>query len=218
MRRMVDLRHFDPIAAPAGAWARYHDFRRAQAEEDDPGEPLPADADFAQDARKYRPLHEIHRDVAWRDGAIVGNVGCWLRRPGSPEHDTYAPFVYVWGGVLRRWRRRGIGTRLAGALLGFMQARGKTVATFNARLPEGHAFLTAIGAVEKHRSITNRLTLSAVDWERLARWERLAEGSALRWEVHAGRVPVDRLSELQPQLTALLADVPLGALDRPPIR
>jgi GNAT superfamily N-acetyltransferase len=218
MRPMIELRCFDPVAASAAEWACYHAFRRAQAEQDDPGEPVPADADFEQDARKYRPLYEIRRDVAWRDGAIVGNVGYWLRRPGSPDHATYAPFVYVWGGVLHRWRRLGTGARLAGSLLAFMQARDKTIATFNARLPEGHAFLAAIGAVEKHRSITNRLALADVDWARLAQWQQAADGSGLRWEVHAGRVPVDRLTALQPQLTALLADVPLGSLDRPPIR
>jgi len=217
---MIEIRCFDPNVATTSAWAEYHAFRRIRAEEDDPGEPVSSDADFEHDARRYRPLYEIHRLVAWRDDSIVGNVGFWLRREGTPDYGSFAPFVYVWGGVTQPWRRRGIGTDLLRAMLGFMRERGKTTATFGAHLPESHAFLTAIGAVEKQRSVTNRLALADVDWEEVAGWQNAATppGSGLWWEVHAGRVPLDRLTALHAQLTALLADVPMGSLERPPIR
>lgn len=217
---MIEIRFFDPDAATAAAWAQYHAFRRIRAEEDDPGEPMSSDADFEHDARRHRPLYEIHRLVAWRNDAVVGNVGFWLRRAGTPDYDTFAPFVYVWGGVMRPWRRQGIGTALLRAIHDFMRERGKSIATFGAHLPDSHAFLAAIGAVEKQRSVTNRLLLADVDWDEVARWQSNAAppGSDLRWEIHAGRVPLDRLRALHAQLTALLADVPMGALERPPIR
>jgi GNAT superfamily N-acetyltransferase len=217
---MIEIRSFDPFGATEAEWAQYHAFRRIRAEEDDPAEPVAADADFADDARKHRALYEMPRFVAWAGGAIVGNVGLWLRREGTPDYAAYAPDAYVWGGVVRPWRRRGVGTALVARLLGFMQARGKSTVTFGVQHPEGHAFLTAIGAIEKHRSVTYRLDLRGLDWDELARWEAAAipPGSDLTWEIHAGRVPAERLGALQPQLTALLADVPMGALERPPIR
>jgi GNAT superfamily N-acetyltransferase len=128
--------------------------------------------------------------------------------------------LYAWGGVERCWRRRGVATALLRPLHAFMLERGKATMTAGASLPDGHAFLAAIGAVEKQRSYVNRLDLARVDWEQLARWQAAAvpPGSGLRWEFHAGRVPMARLAELQPQFSALLGDVPLGALDMPPLR
>ncbi len=217
---MVEIRHFDPNAASAWEWKEFHAFRRARAEEDEPGEPLLKDADFEQDARKRGPLYEVHRLIARQDGRIVGNAGFWLRREGTPDYASFAPYVYAWGGVQRHWRRQGVATALLQSLLAFMRERGKTTVTFSANLPDGHAFLAEIGAAEKHRSITNRLAFAGLDWDELARWQEAATPpeTALRWEIHAGRVPMERLTALQPQLTTLLRDVPLGSLNRPPIR
>lgn len=39
----------------------------------------------------------------------------------------------------------------------------------------------------------------------------------MRWEVHAGRVPMDRLHAIAPALDAMLADVPRGTTDQPTI-
>jgi GNAT superfamily N-acetyltransferase len=217
---MTDIQVFDPHAASASEWAEYNAFRRIRAEEDEPGEAVLSDAEFEQDARTLRPLHETRRMIARREGEIVGSIGLWFRREGTPEYDMFAPFVYVWGGVRVPWRRQGVGTALLRALHGFMHERGKTIATIGTHLPEGHAFLAAIGAVEKNRTFINRLALAGVDWDELARWQAAAipPGSGLRWEIHAGRVPMERLAALQPQFSRLLGDVPLGSLDLPPLR
>jgi GNAT superfamily N-acetyltransferase len=217
---MIEIRYFDPHAASAAEWAQYHAFRRARAAEEEPGEPIPEDADFEHDARRRGPLGESHRLVARRDGEIVGVAGFWFRREGTPDYAAYAPFMYVWGGVRQAARRRGVGTALLRAMLAFMEERGKTTATIGAHLPEGHAFLTAIGAVEKNRSFNNRLDFAALDWDELARWQAAAivPGSNLRWEIHAGRVPLERLAELQGQFSAMLRDIPMGTLDSPPVR
>ena len=54
----------------------------------------------------------------------------------------------------------------------------------------------------------------------LARWRDAAipKGAQLRWEIHADRVPRERIESLIPQFEALNADLPLGELDIPPIR
>jgi hypothetical protein len=40
----------------------------------------------------------------------------------------------------------------------------------------------------------------------------------LTWEIHPGRVPLDRYEALIPQLTVMLNSMPLGDLDIPPLR
>ncbi len=215
---MIEIQPFDPHAASAREWAEYHAFRRLRAEEDEPGEPVLSDAEFEHDARTQRPLHETSRLLARLDGSLVGSIGLWFRREGTPDFAEFAPFVYVWGGVLLPWRRRGVATALTRALLDFMRARGKTTATIGSHLPEGCAFLAAIGAVEKNRSFINRVPFARLDWDELARRQDAAALPGLTWEIHAGRVPMQRLADILPEFSALLSDVPLGELTHPPLR
>ncbi len=217
---MIDIRGFEPDGASAPEWAAYHLYRRIRAEEDDPGEPVPSDADAEAEARTPWRLFEHRRLLAWQGDTIAGNIGFGLRRAGTPNSADYAPFMRAWGGVRRSFRRQGVGTALLRALLAFMDERGKSIVTIGTHLPEGSAFLAATGAAEKHREITNRLEVARLDWSDLARWEAVAmtAGSGLTWEIHAGRVPMARLAELQPRFGELLGEVPMGALNLPPMR
>jgi hypothetical protein len=86
--------------------------------------------------------------------------------------------------------RRGQPVSCCG-LLALMQTHGKTTATFRVHLPESHAFLAAIGATEKHRSMENRMDLRRPRRRRarpLAR-RSLAPAHGLRLEVHAAACP-----------------------------
>jgi GNAT superfamily N-acetyltransferase len=87
-------------------------------------------------------------------------------------------------------------------------------------LAEAHAFLGAIGATEKLRMFENRLSLAGLDWAELARWkdDATAQATGLRWEIHAGRVPPDRLAQLMGPFSQLVGDMPRGALAGPPLR
>jgi GNAT superfamily N-acetyltransferase len=109
---------------------------------------------------------------------------------------------------------------LLAALLAFMQRQGKTTATMKVHLPESHAFMAAIGAGLKHRSVENRLAFGGLDWEELARWQAQAirPGDGLTWETHAGRVPLECLAPLMAPFSALINEQPLGTLELPRIR
>jgi GNAT superfamily N-acetyltransferase len=217
---MIETRDFDPDLASRAEWSAFHTLRRVRAEAEEPGEPVMEDADLERDLRRPGPIYENHRILAWNGADAVGLLGWGCRRPGAPEAAASRPYLYTWGGVRPSWRRRGVATALLRALLTVMQARDKTIATIGSSLPEGHAFLAAVGAVEKNRSVVNRLDLARLDWDELAAWHAAAipPGSGLRWELHEGRVPRDRLAELMPVFTDLFRDVPMGTLDLPPIR
>lgn len=214
----VEVRFFDPHAASAALWARYHHYRRLRAEEDLPGEPVLSDADFEHIVLKPWPLIESRRFIALRADEVVANLYVESAREGSPNYETRVPFIKLGGGVLQPLRRRGVATSLLRPLLAFMQAQHKRTATLDVHLTEAHAFLATLGATEKHRYFENRLPLDGLDWNALARWKAGTLPAGLRWEVHAGRVPMDRLAQLMEPFTTLINDIPLGQLDLPPMR
>ncbi|MCR6480465.1 GNAT family N-acetyltransferase [Variovorax sp. ZS18.2.2] len=219
--RPFSIFHFDPQQASAEEWAQALAFWRLRSEEDHPGEPQPDDAHTAQNVRQHTPLHVVHR-VFVRDaqGLVVGSISMGVRREGTPDYEAFEPFINVWGGVPQSHRRQGVGSLLLRELLALMDAQGKTTATFNVHLPESHAFLATIGATEKHRSMENRMAFAGLDEEALARWraDALAPAHGLRLEIHAGRVPFERLATLMAPLSALLEDAPTTGLSRPPMR
>ena len=215
----MDLRRFNLRAAPPAEWAAFHAFRRRRCAEDDPGDPVPEDAEVEHDARTRWPHWGYRRVLAWDAGQVVGSATMSFRRLHTPDYADYAPFTRIWGGVLQPWRRRGVATALLRPVLATMRAHGKTVATFWTSQPDGHAFLAATGAELRNRSVENRLPLAGLDWPALARWEAaLPAGAGLRWEVHAGRVPLERLAALVPSFTVLTQDEPMGTLNVPPSR
>ncbi len=217
----IALRHFDPHTADRLQWTRYQAYRRLRAEEDVPGDPVLSDAEFEHLLLQHRPLWESRRVVAWRGEEAIGNLMLEFRRPGTVDYESHAPFVSAGGGVLRPWRRQGVGTALLGALRSFMEAQARTTVTFGAPFAESRAFFEAVGATEKHRTAENRLPLATVDPALLAQWRLAPDAVAaagLRWEIHAGRVPMPRLAELMAPLTVLINQMPLGALDLPAMR
>jgi GNAT superfamily N-acetyltransferase len=215
---MIEILPFHPATASSAFWRGYHDYRRVRAAEDMPGEPVVSDAEAESGVRHQWPLSDTRRMLALCRGEIVGDLGYSFRREGTEAYESHAPFVHAWGGVRQSHRRQGIATALLRPLLDFMVAQGKTVVTIGSHLAEGHAFLTARGAVAKHHMIENRLDFAALDWDALAAWQRAPAAAGLVWEQHATRVPEQRLVELQPALSALLGDVPKGTLDLPPLR
>jgi len=216
----VEIHPFDSLTASVADWARLQAYRRVRHHEDYPGEPLLPDSDFEHDLRVQQPLSDWRRFLAIRRGALVGNLLLVFRREGSPGYEEHGPFVHAGGGVLRANRRQGIGTALLAALHDFMPTRGQTIATMKAHLAEGNAFMEAMGARPKLQSVENRLAFDALPWNELAQWQAAATqpGGTLAWEIHAGRVPFERLAVLMAPFTALINEQPLGALEMPRIR
>ncbi|MGE3348748.1 MAG: N-acetyltransferase [Ramlibacter sp.] len=218
--RALALVPFDPHQATPEEWGRLHAYRRVRLAEDFPGDPLVPDADFEHALREPHPLHQMQRIMAARGDDYVGNLVLTWRRPGSPNHADHAPFVDAGGGVPLAHRRQGVGTALLGALHGFMAAHGQSVVSLKVQSAEGRAFMAARGAELRLRSVENRLPFHGLDWSALARWQAQATspGDGLRWETHAGRVPMPRLAQLMEPLTTLINEQPLGSLEMPRIR
>ncbi len=216
----VSIRPFDPHAAGRADWEPYHAYRKQRAAEEFPDIPLLADAEFERELLRQHPSTVQHRFVALRAGAIVGNMILAVRRAGTPGCEAYAPFVDVFGGVLKEQRRRGVGRALAAHLHGFMEADGRTVASVKVLFSDGHRFLAAAGAQVKLRSVESHLALERVPWTQMPRWRDAVQptGPALRWEIHAPRVPLERLAPLMAPFSRLINQQPLGQLDIPPIR
>lgn len=213
------MRAFSPKSATAEEWQAFHSYMRLRAAEEDPGEPVVNDEVRQRDMRIDWPLFEAHRVLALVDGEIVGSLAMWTRRPGTPDYEAHARHIGADAGVRKIRRRQGVGTALLGELAAFMRERGLETATLSARVGDGTAFLGSIGAVEKHRMMENRLDLSRVDGRRLHAWEALGGSvEGLSWEVHAGRVPLDRYAALIPQLTVMFNSAPIGDLDIPSFR
>src|SRR5262245_41378735 len=215
----VVTRVFFPKSATAEEWQAFHSYTRLRAAEEDPGEPIVDDEVRQRDMQIDWPLFEAHRVLALIDGEIVGSLVMWTRRQGTPDYEAHARHISADAGVRKSRRRQGVGTVLLGELAAFMRERGHVTATLSARVGDGSAFLASIGAVEKHRMVENRLDLARVNGRMLQAWEAHGDQvEGLTWEIHAGRVPLDRYEALIPQLTVMLNSMPLGDLDIPPLR
>lgn len=210
---------FAPKSATPEEWRAFHAYLRQRAMEENPDDPIIDDDVRQRDMQIDWPLFETHRVLALIDGQIVGSLALWRRREGTPDYEAHARHITADAGVRKSARRRGIGTVLLRELAAFMRERGFVTATLSARAGDGTAFLASIGAVEKHRMIENRLDLARVDSRMLQAWEAAGDtAEGLTWEIHAGRVPLDRYAALIPQLTVMLNSQPIGDLDIPPFR
>lgn len=216
----IEIRPFDPLTATRAEWTPYHAYRRRRAAEEFPDLPLLADTEFEQDAQRRHPFRVNHRFVAIHAGDIVGNMILAVRRTGTPGYEDYAPYVDVFGGVLKQQRRCGVGRALFAHLHDFMDASGKSLASIKVLFPDGHGFLAATGAQAKFRSIENHLALNEVPWAQLPAWRDQVETARppLRWEMHAPRVQLARLAQLMTPFSRLINEQPLGELEMPPIR
>jgi RimJ/RimL family protein N-acetyltransferase len=216
----LQIRPFDPATATRQEWTQLHAYRRQRAAEEFPDVPLLADGEFEHEARRRLPFVVNHRFLALRGGDIAGNIILSVRRPGTAGWEDYAPYVDVFGGVLKQQRRGGVGRSLFAHLHGFMVANGKSLASIKVLFPDGHRFLAATGAQIKFRSAERHLALGDVPWEQMPAWRDHVEstGLPLRWEIHAPRVPLARLAQLMAPFSRLINEQPLGEMEMPPIR
>lgn len=212
---MITLAPFDARNATGSDWAAFHGVRRALFAEDAPEIPVPSDAATEAQLRlDADPQWSSRRWLAYDEGVPVGRLQVALR--GGDDPARYAGRVFVVGGVMPERRRRGVGTAMARHLLALMQQEKHSLAGFPlSALEAGAPFLARLGGTLAHREVDNRLLLPGVDRAGLAdHIRRVPQG--LRWEEHRGRVPLQRLHSLAPQMSALLADVPMGELSLPP--
>ncbi len=212
-----DVLSFDPHTAPPELWAQRHVFRRARHAQSGADELPPSDAWF--EAIERQPS-DFGRNVHWvtrAEGLIVGIVYAFLPNPEQPDIQAALPHLYADGFVLKEWRRRGIGRRLLAEIHGLMTAHGKTLLTLSADEADGHAFLRAIGADERLRSVDSRLALDAVDWTMVEDWHAAMHRAlpGLTETIHAGEVPDAEFEAILPLHNALLPDLPRDRLDQP---
>jgi GNAT superfamily N-acetyltransferase len=209
---------FNVDAAGPDMWAALHAHRRAIAAEFQPDDPVLSDEEYVYEIRRTDPLWESRRWLALDGPDVIGFADAWFRRAGTPNAEEFARYLKCYGDVVATARRKGIGTRLLRPVHALMHALDKTVLTLSADADPGHGFLVRIGAAGKLSMTESRTLLDDLDWPCLRTWEDAAGNLGLTWECHAGRVPRERLVVLLPAFAGLLADIPLGSLDTPPVR
>jgi GNAT superfamily N-acetyltransferase len=215
----IEICVFDPKTASDQDWQAYHAYRRQRMHDDVPDEPIVSDDARRRDMTRDWPLTEPHIRLALIDGEIAGSAMFWTRHPGTEDYDKHARYIAGDMGVRKDRRRRGVGSALLRTFVTFARDRGYEIATCSTFLDDGAAFLDAVGAEVKQRTRQNRLQIGDIPAGLVNRWAKAYEAhNALRWEIHAPRVPFNRYGELIPQLNLLLNSQPLGTLDHPPLR
>jgi GNAT superfamily N-acetyltransferase len=214
----IHIAPFDPHTASDELWAAFNATRRAIAVELWPDEPVLDDAETRREILTTNPMVEFRRWVAMEGDEVAGSIRAAFRRPGTPDEEDYARFIWAGGGVRANSRRRGVGTLLLREVHQLMHALDKTMLTMTTHAAPGHAFIKHVGAVEKHCTVEQRAAFADLDWPVLRQWEDGVTAQGLIWQRHAGRVPRDVLITLLPVFTELFADVPLGGLETGPIR
>jgi GNAT superfamily N-acetyltransferase len=214
----IHIIEFDPDTASDELWAAFNTTRRAIAHEFWPEEPILDDVETRREVQTTNPMVEFRRWVAMEGAEVAGSIRAAFRRPGTPDEQDYARFLWAGGGVRARSRRRGIGTLLFRKVHQLMHLLDKTVLTMTSQTEPGHAFIKHVGAIEKHCTVEQRAIFADLNWRVLRQWEDRVIALELAWERFAGRVPRDVLVSLLPVFTELFADVPLGGLETGPIR
>jgi GNAT superfamily N-acetyltransferase len=209
---------FDVDTASQESWSALHVHRRTIAAELYPDDPILSDAECEYEMRRPNPLGKARRWLAFDGPDIVASAGAWFRPAGAPNAAEHARFLSGYGSVAAAARRRGIGTQLLRRVHALMHDLDKSILTLSAHTDAGHAFLTHVGAAAKHSSLESRALLKDLDWARLRTWDDAAADLGLTWECYAGRVPREVLTQFLPAFTAMIADVPVGSLEIPPIR
>lgn len=209
---------FIPGLLTDAQWRAWHVFRRQRAAVVNPGDPLLSDAEAAREELEPNPLWDNRWFVALDGDAVVGTAGVGFRRSGTAHAEDHASHLGGGGFVLEAFRRQRIGTDLLEQFRLLMHEMDKTILSLSAHTDAGHAFLRRAGAVEKHSAVQNRAVFEQLDWVALRAWEDDIESLGLTWERHRLRVPVLQLEALLSDFTRLIADMPMGGLDRPPIR
>jgi GNAT superfamily N-acetyltransferase len=215
----IGVSRFIPAENSDAQWQEWHSFRRARAAQVNPDDPVISDEEAQRDALEEKnPNWDDHWLVARAGALVVGSANFGFRRSGSAHAEDHAPYLSGGGTVLEDWRRRRIGTALLEHARQMMHDMGKTILSLSAHSGPGDAFLLRAAAVAKHSSVQNRARFDQLDWDILRTWEDGISTLGLTWESYAPRVPLDRLEALLPDFTRLIADMPLGGLDHPPIR
>lgn len=214
---VFEILPFDPHSAPPELWAERHVFRRARHAQSGADDLPPSDAWFEAIERQPSAFGRNVHWVARAEGRIVGIVGAFLPNPDQPDIQAALPHLHADGFVLKEWRRQGIGRRLLAEIHGLMVVHGKIMLTLVTDDADGHAFLSAIGAEERLRSVDSRLALDGVDWAMVEGWYAAMRRAlpGLTETIHAGEVPDAEFEAILPLHNALLPDLPRDRLDQP---
>ncbi|MFI5281700.1 MAG: GNAT family N-acetyltransferase [Candidatus Dormibacterales bacterium] len=206
---------FDPAAAGADLWKRYHELRRIRQAESRPGDPIRRDDLEEQRISREDPFHIQHRyEISAGDTMLSWYYGHTVR-PGTASYETNKHLYWVDVYVRPDQRRRRIGASWLALTLELAERHGCTTIGMGAEEESGHAFLRWLGADEKLKGAENRLALAEVDWAMLRRWT--AEGAqrspATRLEIHDGPLPEALWASYAPQITTMLRTMPFEGLD-----
>src|SRR5207247_5884306 len=142
---MPEISEFAPDRATADEWRRYHVFRRRQAREWRPKDPIAPDDIAATRLRRGDPTRFEFLWLAVEGDEVVGELDTEANRPESPEYETNKQFLYASVYVLEAHRRRSIGRAWLPTVLALMDRLGTTILTSHAENDAGHAFLRGLG-------------------------------------------------------------------------
>lgn len=155
---------------------------------------------------QMRSWQGISSSVEVFDHLILGDDGTVALASGSisfPRTGENAPVASIGIGVLPEYRRRGLARRLLAPIVAVARREGRhlLLASTNARVPEGEAFMRRLGAEVGQRGHLNQLDLADLDRGLLARW--LAAGPTRAAGCDLGLWSGDYPEEELPALAAL---------------
>ncbi len=154
--------------------------------------PVPLESYLAF-ARSLPSLFDDHTWLATSDdGTPIGCSACWSDSAGDPGvMDCY---VYV----RPAWRRRGVGWRLATAILQAARLEGRPTllwATFDS-VPAGEAFSRRLGGSVARVNRTSELRFADLDWELVRSWlDGAGRTAGYRLDLRTGPFPSELLED-----------------------
>ncbi|MHA2251433.1 MAG: N-acetyltransferase family protein [Candidatus Kariarchaeaceae archaeon] len=172
----IEYRQVVPENLDQWGWKILHQYRKKVHEQDRPDEHLEPDEQFekhlllpaADHTEKKRYQYQV-----FEEGNLDRQIGLFRTVEyveGSESYTGVNEFIlsfYI--ELLKEYRRKGIGRYLLGEIIKIANQKGKKSLIMYADIPDGKAFINAIGSKIVFRDSYSRVLIDEIDWGYIAK-------------------------------------------------
>lgn len=176
---MISFQKFDFLSFSEKEWNLIHQYRRQIHLQDSPDEPIEDDNTFEEQIKGQLGMLgiEAFTYLIREEEKLIGLFFFYFYNEKAPAYKTNENIAMFQIEMLKKYRRRGVGTRAIKILVDICEKNNKFIFIVGSHVPDTNKFFDAIGAIIAQRNEENKLKLTEIDWEMIDQW--IAEGQQI---------------------------------------